>query len=34
MEALLTAILVGIILTTATGHRSIDHNAAVAVGAV
>jgi aquaporin Z len=33
MEALLTAILVSIILNTATGHRSIGHNAAIAVGA-
>ena len=32
MEALLTAILVSIILNTATGHRSIGHNAAIAVG--
>jgi aquaporin Z len=33
MEAVLTAILVSIILNTATGHRSIGHNAAIAVGA-
>ena len=33
MEALLTTILVSIILNTATGHRSIGHNAAIAVGA-
>jgi len=33
MEMLLTAILVSIILNTATGHRSIGHNAAIAVGA-
>jgi aquaporin Z len=32
MEAVLTAILVSIILNTATGHRSIGHNAAIAVG--
>ena len=32
MEALLTTILVSIILNTATGHRSIGHNAAIAVG--
>jgi len=32
METLLTAILVSIILNTATGHRSIGHNAAIAVG--
>jgi aquaporin Z len=32
MEMLLTAILVSIILNTATGHRSIGHNAAIAVG--
>jgi len=32
MEAMLTAILVSIILNTATGHRSIGHNAAIAVG--
>jgi len=33
MEALLTAILVSVILNTATGGRSIGHNAAIAVGA-
>ena len=33
METVLTAILVSIILNTATGHRSIGHNAAIAVGA-
>src|SRR5215831_9027341 len=33
METLLTAILVSVILNTATGHRSIGHNAAIAVGA-
>jgi MIP family channel proteins len=32
MEIVLTAILVSIILHTATGHRSIGHNAAIAVG--
>jgi aquaporin Z len=32
MEMLLNAILVSIILNTATGHRSIGHNAAIAVG--
>jgi aquaporin Z len=32
MEAVLTAVLVSIILNTATGHRSIGHNAAIAVG--
>ncbi len=32
MEMILTAILVSIILNTATGHRSIGHNAAIAVG--
>jgi aquaporin Z len=32
MEKALTAILVSIILNTATGHRSIGHNAAIAVG--
>ncbi len=32
MEILLTAILVSVILNTATGHRSIGHNAAIAVG--
>lgn len=32
METVLTAILVSIILHTATGHRSIGHNAAIAVG--
>jgi aquaporin Z len=32
MEGILTAILVSIILNTATGHRSIGHNAAIAVG--
>ncbi len=32
METLLTAILVSIILNTATGSRSIGHNAAIAVG--
>ena len=32
MEIALTAILVSIILNTATGHRSIGHNAAIAVG--
>jgi aquaporin Z len=31
METVLTAILVSIILNTATGHRSIGHNAAIAV---
>jgi aquaporin Z len=33
METVLTAILVSIIINTATGHRSIGHNAAIAVGA-
>ena len=33
MELLLTAVLVTVILNTATGHRSIGHNAAIAVGA-
>jgi aquaporin Z len=33
MEFLLTAILVTVILNTATGYRSIGHNAALAVGA-
>ena len=33
MEMVLTAILVSIILNTATGSRSIGHNAAIAVGA-
>lgn len=33
METLLTAILVTVILHTATGYRSIGHNAAIAVGA-
>ncbi len=33
MEMVLTAILVSVILNTATGHRSIGHNAAIAVGA-
>jgi aquaporin Z len=33
MEILLTTILVSVILNTATGHRSIGHNAAIAVGA-
>jgi aquaporin Z len=32
MELVLTAILASIILNTATGHRSIGHNAAIAVG--
>jgi aquaporin Z len=32
MEMVLTAILASIILNTATGHRSIGHNAAIAVG--
>jgi aquaporin Z len=32
METVLTAILVSVILNTATGHRSIGHNAAIAVG--
>jgi aquaporin Z len=32
MEIVLTTILVSIILNTATGHRSIGHNAAIAVG--
>jgi aquaporin Z len=32
MEAVLTAILVSVILNTATGSRSIGHNAAIAVG--
>src|SRR5262244_1119719 len=32
METVLTAILVSIIINTATGHRSIGHNAAIAVG--
>ncbi len=33
MEMVLTAILVSVILHTATGSRSIGHNAALAVGA-
>jgi aquaporin Z len=33
METVLTAILVTVILNTATGYRSIGHNAALAVGA-
>ncbi len=33
METVLTAILVSVILNTATGGRSIGHNAAIAVGA-
>jgi len=33
MEIVLTTILVSVILNTATGHRSIGHNAAIAVGA-
>jgi aquaporin Z len=33
MEIVLTAILVSVILHTATGSRSIGHNAAIAVGA-
>jgi aquaporin Z len=33
MEMVLTAILVTVILNTATGYRSIGHNAALAVGA-
>lgn len=33
MELILTAILVTVILHTATGYRSIGHNAALAVGA-
>lgn len=33
MEILLTAMLVSVILHTATGHKSIGHNAAIAVGA-
>ena len=32
METVLTAILASVILNTATGHRSIGHNAAIAVG--
>ena len=32
METILTAILVTVILNTATGYRSIGHNAALAVG--
>ena len=32
MEIVLTTILVSVILHTATGHRSIGHNAAIAVG--
>jgi aquaporin Z len=32
METVLTAILVSVILNTAIGHRSIGHNAAIAVG--
>ena len=32
MEAILTAILVTVVLNTATGYRSIGHNAALAVG--
>jgi aquaporin Z len=33
MEVVLTGVLVTVILNTATGHRSIGHNAAIAVGA-
>jgi aquaporin Z len=33
METVLTAILISVILNTATGYRSIGHNAALAVGA-
>jgi aquaporin Z len=33
MEVVLTAILVTVVLHTATGYRSIGHNAALAVGA-
>ena len=33
METVLTAVLVSVILNTATGYRSIGHNAALAVGA-
>ena len=33
MEIVLTSILVSVILHTATGSRSIGHNAAIAVGA-
>jgi aquaporin Z len=33
MEIVLTLILVSVILNTATGYRSIGHNAAIAVGA-
>ena len=33
MEIVLTATLMSVILNTATGHRSIGHNAAIAVGA-
>jgi aquaporin Z len=33
MEILLTMMLVSVILNTATGHKSIGHNAAIAVGA-
>src|ERR1700735_5523547 len=33
MEIVLTSTLVSVILNTATGHRSIGHNAAIAVGA-
>jgi len=33
MEIVLTTILVSVILNTATGYRSIGHNAAIAVGA-
>ena len=32
MEIVLTTILVSVILNTATGHRSIGHNSAIAVG--
>jgi hypothetical protein len=32
LETVLTAILVSVILNTATGGRSIGHNAAIAVG--
>jgi aquaporin Z len=34
METVLTAILVSIILNTATGGRSIGHNAAIALGSI
>jgi aquaporin Z len=33
MEAILTFLLITVILATATGHRSVGHNAALAVGA-